>query len=407
MRLYEVPGSLLSAANDKFAVRTTSRNQYFEPIEATVRVLNVESGNEVLKVTSQDVLDTFPSALGDDHSISSVHYGFGWSAAVAGERILVGAPGSAWICDCAVDPAIEVRGRAGRAFVFDIAGNTRPCELDAPDLAALRREQRYGADDNWLYFGYNVAATASIGVVNGRTYDLSTGEMLVRLETGDPVFDAVAVSSSHILTSHAWGQEISIYDFSGGEIQTLTVPPTGARNGQTIALDGKLALVGVPGPRSAPRDPGSAYLFDIVTGKELMSFSAMDLGVMNHGGGDGFGSSVAIHGTRALIGAPYDSALGNQSGAAYLFDIQSGKLLEKILPTSRQYPHFFGSKVALTEEYALIEDLTFAGRDQKPMASVFLLIPEPAALKLSAITILVFLFNSLVGTCRRRKIIRT
>jgi hypothetical protein len=397
VELYQVPGTLLSATNDKFAVRTTSRNASSQPTESKVTVLAVESGHEMYQVSSLDVLDTFPIAPVDNEAVSTLHHGFGKSAAIAGSHILVGAPGrTLWECDCTVEPSIEERGRPGRAFVFDIFRNSPAIELDAPDLTTLRQDQSYRADDHWLYFGHRVAATSSIGLVNGRTYDLASGEMLMKLEAGDPFFDSAAVSSTNAVISHAWRQDLSVYSFLGEKVRTLTAPLTGDRNGQTIALEGNLALVGVPGPKFRAGSPGSAHLFDIRTGEELMSFSAMNQGVMSIDGGDGFGRAVAIYGNWVLIGAPYDSELGNWSGAAYLFEISTGELLEKILPTSREYPVLFGSNVAMTNGFALIEDLTYAGRDQNPMTLVYTLVPEPSALKLVAIA----MFGCIVSSGR-------
>ena len=53
-----------------------------------------------------------------------------------------------------------------------------------------------------------------------------------------------------------------------------------------------------------------------------------DDGVVN----DEFGYSVAISGTKAIVGAWHDGDNGNNSGSAYIYDTTTGQLLFKLLP---------------------------------------------------------------------------
>jgi len=46
--------------------------------------------------------------------------------------------------------------------------------------------------------------------------------------------------------------------------------------------------------------------------------------------GDGFGNSVAISGTTAIVGARFDADAGTDSGSAYLFDTTTGQQLFKL-----------------------------------------------------------------------------
>ncbi|MCH8968343.1 MAG: FG-GAP repeat protein, partial [Planctomycetes bacterium] len=48
--------------------------------------------------------------------------------------------------------------------------------------------------------------------------------------------------------------------------------------------------------------------------------------------GDRFGYSVAISGTTAIVGAHRDDDNGDWSGSAYLFDITTGRQIAKLLP---------------------------------------------------------------------------
>src|SRR5437667_382386 len=72
-----------------------------------------------------------------------------------------------------------------------------------------------------------------------------------------------------------------------------------------------------PGPRSvlAWRAAGAAYLFDGASGTVLETFTKPLPATGNQ-----FGFAVAAVGSRALIGAPFDSVEVTDSGTAYLFD---------------------------------------------------------------------------------------
>jgi len=113
---------------------------------------------------------------------------------------------------------------------------------------------------------------------------------------------------------------------------------------------------GTTGVIGAPNDPvngyssGAAYLFDLSTGQELTKLSAAD-----GEAADNFGWAVAIHGDLAVIGAPFNQDLGLFTGAIYLFDVDTGAELAKLLPNDVQGGFRFGYSVAMTEE------LIFAG----------------------------------------------
>ncbi|MGK7938565.1 MAG: FG-GAP repeat protein [Crocosphaera sp.] len=82
---------------------------------------------------------------------------------------------------------------------------------------------------------------------------------------------------------------------------------------------------------------GTAYLFDIETGNLLDTFKKSDPTI-----NDWFGYSVFISGTNALIGAVNDkSGLGN-GAAAYFFDTETGFLRHTFRnPTPQDIEDFF------------------------------------------------------------------
>ena len=119
--------------------------------------------------------------------------------------------------------------------------------------------------------------------------------------------------------------------------------------GYAVAIDGNFAVVGAPGDADLAFDCGGAYVFER-SGNEWNLVDKFTPG-LSASAFDEFGSSVAISGTRALVGAPSDEhANGTQSGAAYTFSRQltgtwSSGL--KIQPNDPEGGARFGASVAI------------------------------------------------------------
>jgi FG-GAP repeat len=390
IELYQVPGELLTTADGKFAVRTTSHNEYWRRSIAAVTIFDVATGNELLKVTSQQVIDTLPEATNDDFSVAMIHSGFGASASIAREHLVVGSPGGTSYCDCSIDPPIEELGRPGRAFVFNLPKGIGPIEVAAPDLSRLRNDDFNNAELNWMSFGNDITTAGSMAIIQGRGFNLASGEELFNLHAAVGYRNPVASSAGSAIIGHPWSGadfhgEVSVYDLQSRMRRSRIIPLDSEaydRFGDAVAMDGNFAIVGAPGNHA--REPGKAYLIDVDSGQVLMRFNAADSGVADFQGADSFGRAVAIDGDFALIGAPYDSALNHHNGAAYLFDIHTGELLKKILPTSPQHAGGFGSNVALADGFILIED--YFGSAQFSTIHVYA-IPEPGTIGLAVVAI--------------------
>ena len=87
----------------------------------------------------------------------------------------------------------------------------------------------------------------------------------------------------------------------------------------------------------------NVYLFDGSTG-------SLQTTIAEPFANDGFGDAMAIMGDNLLIGAPYTN---NSSGAAYLYDADSGALLQTYLPPSPGN-NSFGESVAVSGNNVLI-----------------------------------------------------
>ncbi len=119
--------------------------------------------------------------------------------------------------------------------------------------------------------------------------------------------------------------------------------------GTSVAIDGGLAIVGAPGADGAAPSSGAAYVFDTATGAQL--FKLVASGGAN---GDAFGRSVAIAGGLALVGADFDQEAGIVSGSASIFDLNTGLELQKLLPADPVEGGQFGNAVAMAGTTAIV-----------------------------------------------------
>lgn len=119
-------------------------------------------------------------------------------------------------------------------------------------------------------------------------------------------------------------------------------PTSGDRFGRVVAIDGTRALVGASSDSTNGPLVGQAHLFDTTTGVLLQTFD--DPTVTQF---DRFGSAVAIEGDLVLIGAPGDDTAGDGLGQAHLFDANTGQLLRTFDEPNPTQTDGFGSAVGI------------------------------------------------------------
>ena len=115
------------------------------------------------------------------------------------------------------------------------------------------------------------------------------------------------------------------------------------RFGFAVAGVGKNILVGSYHDHRGGK-AGAAYLFDGTTGKLLQVFDNP-----TPAPGDEFGESVAAVGSNVLIAAKYDNTAAPESGAAYLFNSETGQLLHTFVsptPIGRDWLGYVRTAVA-------------------------------------------------------------
>ncbi|MDB6139512.1 MAG: repeat-containing protein [Verrucomicrobiaceae bacterium] len=128
------------------------------------------------------------------------------------------------------------------------------------------------------------------------------------------------------------------------------VPASGAYFGNSITVSGNWALVSAYGSSVAANQAGAAYLFDLTTGKQLRVLTAPDAAPQ------AYLSAAAISGNLALIGASGhgDAVLGANSGAVYVFDLTTGLALREITASTGAANDYLGSTVSVSGRLGLV-----------------------------------------------------
>jgi len=183
----------------------------------------------------------------------------------------------------------------------------------------------------------------------------------------DQVGTAVAIAGSEVLL----GAELAPSGSSEGYVAAFSLGASGTpvyrgkfaapdkvkhgRFGCALAAHGKRLLIGARRGNGKLKGTGTAYIYrlqDNGTWAHEAELFAGDGAYLDY-----FGNSVALHGTRALIGAPYDDDKGPLSGAAYVFAVDGSgawKQVDKIVAAAGAKYDYAGTAVALYGDKALV-----------------------------------------------------
>ncbi|MBV6495985.1 MAG: hypothetical protein DCC44_09955 [Acidobacteria bacterium] len=230
---------------------------------------------------------------------------FGYSVAIAGDTIIVGALGAL--------------GFQGAAYVFVFSS---PTWVEQQKLTATG-----GASGD--LFGASVAAYGDTAIVGAFGVSSGTGSAYVFERSG---------------SSWTQVQQLIASDASLGD-----------NFGVSVAISGSTAIVGAYNDDvGANPDQGSAYVFFYSGGSWIEQ--AQLTGTSGPPGGQ-FGYSVSISGDTAIVGAALDDAFGNSNrGAAYVFT-RSGSLWTQqayLSASDGVADDQFGNSVAVSGDVAVV-----------------------------------------------------
>ena len=134
--------------------------------------------------------------------------------------------------------------------------------------------------------------------------------------------------------------------------------------GASVGMSADYAMVGVPNDDTDDgRNAGSLQVF---FRSETGWVQHQKLNASDAVGGDQFGTTLAMSGDYAIVGAPRKDDVGNNSGAAYIFTRQGTEWVEqaKLIAPDTRAGDYFGISVAIDGDTALVG----GHRVNKPMA---------------------------------------
>ncbi len=289
---------------------------------------------------------------------------FGTSAALDGDTVLIGAS--------LASIGFE---RPGAAFVYVRSGSSWALEarLDPSDPLD---EGRFGntvalQGDTALIGAYH---DDDLGVDSGSVYvfvrSAGVWSQAAKLTAPDGSADdefgySLALGGNTALIGAPWKDSAgpragSAYVFIGSGaswtlLQTLQASDASSDDyfGEAVTLDGTTAVIGAKGAQGVSSWAGAAYVFTKYGGAwhEQARLQASDGWQY-----DAFGSSVALDGDVAVIGATDDDDGGWTTGSVYLFERSgsSWSQIQKLVASDPVTKDKFGAFVALEEETLLV-----------------------------------------------------
>jgi hypothetical protein len=266
---------------------------------------------------------------------------FGHSVAVSGTRIAVGAP---LISD--VDDSVD----ATPAYVFERNGTnwigTRLLPNDDPR-------------DSW--FGYTVALSGNVAVVGAPGFK--------RLGQGLPINGVGAAYVFEANGAGGWNQTARLEDLEGAANDFL---------GRGVAVDGDVIVAGSEaGGDPTTLNTGTALVFERPTGTWVESARLLPEKVAV---GTQLGYAVAVRGGTIVVSAHHDDQFGTDSGAAYVYEkdgasgwVQASKLYN---PGSLGGDHF-GASAAIASDTTIVVGARYDDDDGYDSGSIYVFEASP------------------------------
>jgi len=288
---------------------------------------------------------------------------FGQAVAVSGTRVVIGSPGNP-----------SGAAGVGHVYVYDLSSNTPTVpviDLPTPNTILDRFGSGVGISGTTLVVGagYNTSGGASKSGT-AYVYDIGTGAAVLvhAIDNPNPAVDdhfggSVAISGSRMVVGSDSDRGASnpgrayVFDLASDTApevhKDILNGPAGPENsdfGGKVAISGLRVVVGGQGLNRA-------YVYDLDAVSALSTLRAtLESDSVSLGR---FSVSVAVFGTRVVVGADYESPNGLFGvGRAHVFDIPfEGADVTRLAilsnPTPGEYEEF-GGAVAITDSRVLI-----------------------------------------------------
>lgn len=244
---------------------------------------------------------------------------FGWSVAISGDRIVIGAE----------EANVGPNDAQGAAYIFERSGGSWVQAHKLSEATTIQNQAEYGAAVAVQGDRVVVGAPAAASAQHGRAF-------IYQRDEGGPA---------------AWGLVAELED---------DIYDTNAGFGASVALDGDFVVVGARMLDRAPGtylNEGGAYVFQL----DEFNYWTQVGKLFRTGAADNerAGTAVAIEGTRIVVGAYAADAGGLDRGAAYVFENPSlaadgwVQVAELIADDGGDNDHF-GTSIALRDGNAWV-----------------------------------------------------
>ena len=285
------------------------------------------------------------------------------------------------------------------AFSFDevpmyASGATYPATPQP--LYTIQKAKRQASDPQIdARFGHSVAVNGNYAIVGAwgedaggaeagaayafhrtgtNTWDAGTKLTASDAAAGADFGNSVAIGGDYAVVGAVDGDAAYVFHRTGtntwdaGTKLTASDGAAGAKFGNSVAISGDYAIVGAWGKDDGGTDVGAAYVFrrtDVNTwdaGVKLVASDAQDY--------DLFGTSLAISGDYAVVGARYEDAGGSNAGAAYVFrrtGVNTWDTGAKLTAFDAQADDLFGTSVAINGDYTIVGAFKEDGTSGDPL----------------------------------------
>jgi len=293
---------------------------------------------------------------------------FGYSIAISGDYILVGAPYE--------DPGAV--SDAGSAYLFKKDANGSVTQIAKLLPSTSKAEE---------YFGFCVAMDGSVMIVGAPESSNASGDVYIFIvdandsvslpaqqidlgafaSNGDGFASSVDVSGDYIIIGAPGKASAHLYklDVNKSAIlvdnisESLTVADKYASK---VAIDGTNFVIGAQDNDISYLNDGNAYVYKIDTLTDLASRIDSIFSPSPTDDNDYFGSSVDISGNYVVVGAYGIDSVETDAGRAFLFEIDAGATAVTHVdtfepdstPDNLNAGDYFGSSIAIDGEYIVV-----------------------------------------------------
>ncbi len=211
--------------------------------------------------------------------------------------------------------------------------------LDAGAAYIYHFESLVGWVEVEKIFGFDTSAQDRFGAAVAIDYPWAL--------VGAPLEDALAEDAGAV---HIWHADGMNWNYTGMLLEDGGV--TNNEFGRSVAIHDDHLIVGAPLSPWTQNGRGSVYIYKNNDSIWEEVFSQQFIGGLTAG----VGFSVDINTHTALVGAPYDNAIGFNDGAVWVitFDGSSWELTDKLHHWAPEEDDEFGISVSLDEDMAII-----------------------------------------------------